>query len=242
MSWAGTVAVRLSIDDWRRSSRRYVSGAVVERPGQADVGAEAVHRVQLSEVAAGMSRLTPAQRDAIVSAVSGMIPQERSETVRQAVNRRRGRLRLLAWTDGVAAGVARVRLRLRAWTDGGQPALAGLVPYVAAVGLIVPLHAGDAPVRSREQSPAVAQIAVSSRPVSRRAPPAPAQAGRQPVAAPEGSVRRPVAAKNVATVPAPDGGAYYVATRSARADDALACIDHLSPVPKTCVGKPVRLP
>ncbi|MCU1460093.1 MAG: polymerase sigma factor [Acidimicrobiales bacterium] len=245
MAWACTVAKRLAVDDWRRGRRTQPDGIEMERPAAVDVAEQAVHRIQLSELSDGLSRLTDPQRAAIVSGVSGLLPRDRGETVRLAVNRHRARLRLLSWTDGIACGVARVRFRLRSWFEGGQPTLASLVPYVAAVGLMLPLPSSDAPrAVERPSLTAIARTpAVAYRTVNRSRPVAVAPPARpdRPAVARRRSGTGP-APKVEATIPTPAGQSYVVGTDETRPDDSLVCVGNIAGVPQSCFGKPIKPP
>jgi DNA-directed RNA polymerase specialized sigma24 family protein len=239
MAWAGTVATRLAIDDWRRGRRTQPDGIEMERPGTADVDKEAIHRVQLDEVTAGMRQLSPVQREAIVSAVTGLVPRDRAETVRLAVSRHRARRRLVAWTDGIACALARARVRLRSWFDASQPTFVGLMPYVAAVGLVIPLSSAPVPRSVQQARVVVLAPPVPSVGVRSLASPAPPVVVRTAVKPPTPIPHREAVA-TMATLPRPDGGTFVVTNRATRSDDALVCVGNIAGVPQTCFGKPLE--
>jgi DNA-directed RNA polymerase specialized sigma24 family protein len=242
MRWAATVAIRLSVDDWRRKRRMVLTDEALGRV-VADVDRQAVHRAQLHEVADCIARLTPNQRAALVSGMRGEEGSNRAEAGRMAVARHRARARLREWTDGIAGGMVAIRLRLRQRFGDSQPALAGLATYVAAVGVMFPVSSSPPHEPVREPAAVVSGLAPAGGAGDERlAAIRAAVPGRFVVDAP----RAPMAkspwdgAHALASVPIPDGGPpLLVATRENRPDDSLVCVGNLMVVPDTCAGKPI---
>jgi hypothetical protein len=250
MRWAGTVAVRLSVDEWRKTRRYVLDGERPDRASRTDVGTQAVHRAQLDEVAAGLSRLSAEQRAAVVSGVAGRDAMTPAESSRAALIRHRARLKLLAWTDGIAAVATRVRLRVRSWFAGGQPALAGLVPYVAAVGLVLPGSAPTPVAAAAGQGAAVMAEAAALRttPDARSPQPAGGNAGPRARALSARAITgapHPWDMTTGAQLRQPTGGRAFIGTRETRPNDSLVCVGNAAVIPDTCVGQPlppVKLP
>lgn len=246
MRWASTVAVRLSIDEWRARQRTVVDSALSDGASSADASRQAVHRAQLGEVSAGMARLTPDQRAAIVSGVLGDEASTRTDATRVAVARHRARARLREWTDGLAAGLAGLRWRLRGILGDAQSALAGFAAYAAAAGLMFPAPASAPPkaalVASVREVSLVAPAAGASsrRSVLALARPMPPSSSRASSASARGHEPPWKADHAVAAVPLPDGHQpFIVGTRQNQADDSLVCVGNLRVVPDTCAGKPI---
>ncbi len=142
LRWAGPVACNLHVDLIRHRARMFDGELATDHPATNDVAGEVADRMELQRALRGLAALRPADRAAIIDAVTEQpAPHSRKEAVRLAVRRHRARSRLLVVLEQLAATVAGFR-----WLRRGKRvsvALAAFAPVVAlplVVGWHLPSH------------------------------------------------------------------------------------------------------
>lgn len=107
LRWAGPVACNLHVDLLRQRARLADSGVDTEHPATNDVAGEVADRMELQRAFRGIAALRPADREAIMEAVTAEPgpARNRKEAVRLAVRRHRARSRLALVMEQLAAWV-----------------------------------------------------------------------------------------------------------------------------------------
>jgi DNA-directed RNA polymerase specialized sigma24 family protein len=241
LRWAGPVACNLHVDLLRQRARLQDGGVTTDHPATNDVAGEVADRMELQRAFRGLAALRPADREAIMEAVTAEpVPaRSRKEAVRLAVRRHRARSRLALVMEQLAAwlfGAAWLRRSSRAATV----ALAA-VP-IAAFPLVLALRPPAAAPETTVTTPVTESAQVRTFHAD-RTPAEPARTHGRP-----STPRRAPAAREVvrprATVapeeptvelmPADDTG-VKVGGDDRRPDDRTVCARNLPVLPDVCV-------
>jgi DNA-directed RNA polymerase specialized sigma24 family protein len=240
LRWAGPVACNLHVDLVRHRARMLDAPEADDHAAADDVPREVAHRIELQRAFRGIAALRPADREAIIEAVtSEPAPRTRKEAVRLAVRRHRARSRLAIVLEQLAAWVTGVQVLRR---GRRLVAVAALVP-AAAIPLIVTWHVPPAAGDARPARP-VAEAAEAGRPAAAPATARATNARTMPpnattAAAPRQAVRRPVRAKDTrkpsVVTHGPKGLRAEAGSDQRRADDHLICVRQWGvPVERVC--------
>ena len=243
LRWASVVGFRLARDAKLKASRVEVVPSP-EHPSPVTVDHEVEQRLRLEAAIRGLEDLSPLDRDAILSAVTGFTPSSRQESMRLAVRRHRARARLVAlMKTGLAALLGLLGLR-RPGLKLGRAALVGAagVPAVVTVALLLhgppeepPAPPGQAVLEAatrasvpsdtsaahRSAVPSATPSAAPSSTSSSTVPP-PHQSPAQDPARPQAPL--PSAS---AEIPGPDGRPGRITARPKRPSDEFLCADPL---------------
>jgi DNA-directed RNA polymerase specialized sigma24 family protein len=186
LRWAGPVACNLHIDLLRQRARLSDDEVGADRPASNDVAGEVADRMELQRALRGIAALRPADREAIMEAVTAepVPPRNRKEAVRLAVRRHRARSRLILVMEQLAAFVFGWR-----WVRQPKAATAAvaMVPVMAALPLLfvtpVPPEAPTRPVPPRVATPVTRSVPVRAALTAAppKAVPAPAPAAKRAV-------------------------------------------------------------
>ncbi|HEU0132374.1 MAG TPA: sigma-70 family RNA polymerase sigma factor [Mycobacteriales bacterium] len=229
LRWAAPVACNLHVDLVRHRARLLEPPEAEEHAAADDVAREVAHRIELQRAFRGIAALRPADREAIIEAVTEhAAPCSRKEAVRLAVRRHRARSRLMLVLEQLAAWVAGVR----ALRPGRRAvAVAALAP-VAAVQLVVAWHvpsaAGGSAVRPATVAPVVVRpVAVTHELTAARRATAAAHAPTAAVAPRRATTTtvRPAAPHRppIVKVSGPRGIGAQAGTDPRRPDDHVLC-------------------
>ena len=240
LRWAGPVACNLHVDLLRQRAKLMDGEVDPERPAAHDVAGEVADRIELQRAFRGIAALRPADREAIMEAVTCEPPQPRTrkEAVRLAVRRHRARSRLALVMEQLAAWVLGL-----GWLRRSRTAVAVAIVPVAALPLVVggtllPRAPAERSTAPRVAVPVTRPVPVRDATLDRSAP----AAARPPAARAAGTaVRRPAAppAKRKSTpivaVEAPNGIGVRARKEERRPDDRVVCVQDLPLVAKLCV-------
>ncbi|HWL36411.1 MAG TPA: sigma-70 family RNA polymerase sigma factor [Frankiaceae bacterium] len=242
LRWAGPVACNLHIDLLRQRARLQDGGVGTDHPASNDVAGEVADRMELQRAFRGLAALRPADREAIMEAVTAEpVPaRNRKEAVRLAVRRHRARSRLALVMEQLAAwtfGAAWLRRSSRAATV----AIAA-VP-IAALPLVLSLQPPREPAGTPVRTPVTESAQVRTVNNARVAPAEPATTGttgRAPARrAPAREVAGPRATitptpATIEVMPAEDTG-VKAGGDDRRPDDKTVCARNLPYLPDVCV-------
>ncbi|MDQ1712873.1 MAG: hypothetical protein QOE45_2323 [Frankiaceae bacterium] len=159
LRWAGPVACNLHVDLVRHHARMLDAPQAEDHAADDDVPRQVAERIELQRAFRGIAALRPADREAIIEAVTSeqAVPRTRKEAVRLAVRRHRARSRLLVVLEQLAGWLGGWLAGTRVLRRGRRVALAGaMLPAAVAIPIIVTWHAPPAPSGARPARPAVA--------------------------------------------------------------------------------------
>jgi hypothetical protein len=241
LRWAGPVACNLHVDLVRHRARLIDATEAEDHAAADDVPREVAHRIELQRAFRGIAALRPADREAIIDAVTSepVVPRNRKEAVRLAVRRHRARSRLALVLEQLAAWITGVKILRR---GRRLVAVAALLP-AAAIPLIATWHVPPAAGDARVARPAVAVAARDTGPaatgVIRQVHAATMPRNAATATAPHPAARRPAHAADT-HVPrlktkGPKGLHAEVGHDQRRSDDHLICIRQWGvPVERVC--------
>jgi hypothetical protein len=243
LRWASTVGLRLATDVKRR--RRFIDPAPVpERECPHDVGATVERRLTLAAVADALTRLSDADRSAILAPSAEGAVRTRRESVKQSVARHRARGRLRALVEGLVVLVGWLVRRCRASLPTRAVLAAALILpgvwFIAGGG-----HPPSHPAPAQGRAPWVVESGRASGAVPLRTPPAPrgGVVTPRPARGSPAPGSAPVAGRGVRASIAhttPTGHTVRVFTRPAEAGDHVLCVK--ARVIRQCVDLPPALP
>jgi DNA-directed RNA polymerase specialized sigma24 family protein len=239
LRWAGPVACNLHVDLVRHRARMLDAPEAEDHAASDDVPREVAHRIELQRAFRGIAALRPADREAIIEAVtSEPAPRNRKEAVRLAVRRHRARSRLALVLEQLAAWITGVKILRR---GRRLVAVAALLP-AAAIPLIatwhVPPAAGDArPARTVVEAASTRRTgaATATRTTQARTMPPNATIA----ATPRQAVQRPARATDTrkpgVVARGPRGFQAEAGRDRRRSDDHLICLRQWGvPVERVC--------
>lgn len=240
LRWAGPVACNLHVDLLRQRARLQGGGVTTDHPASNDVAGEVADRMELQRAFRGLAALRPADREAIMEAVTAEpVPaRNRKEAVRLAVRRHRARSRLALVMEQLAAwtfGATWLRRSSRAATVAIAAVPIAALPLV--LSLQPPPPARDVPVRT----PVTESARV--RTVNAGLPPAGPATGTATRRGPTRRAPVPNAVRPRGTSPAPatvevmpaEGAGIKAGSDGRRPDDKTICARNLPFLPDVCV-------
>lgn len=250
LRWAAPVACRLHVDLLRHRARMTDPAEADETPARDDVAGEVADRLELQRALRAIAALRPADRDAIIDAVTAepTVPRDRQEAVKLAVRRHRARTRLAVALEQLAAfvGGTLAGWRLLARERRG-PALAMIPAAAAAIPLVVALGPGPAHERPPRPpaaagapnntdprlgstAPHAAVVPASARPTM--PPAAPATRGQRTDR--DHTATRPNSYETY-EVTTPTGAGVRAGGDNRQQDDRTVCVGHLPVLTRVCV-------
>jgi DNA-directed RNA polymerase specialized sigma24 family protein len=240
LRWAGPVACNLHVDLLRQRARLHDGEVDAEHPAAHDVAREVADRMELQRAFRGLARLRPADRQAIIDAVTedAAPGRTRKEAVRLAVRRHRARNRLALVLETLAANVLGWRWLRRTGLAGGAVAVVPLVTLPLL--LVLPPRPAPSPRPHEVTAPAPAAVvrlregrAAPARAAGRAAAPRVDARGGPRAEVEVGAEQRKAAP--IVDVETPNGVKAKVRGDERQPDDYLICARDVPYLPTICV-------